>query len=515
VEKRNVLMKAIIIGSGMSGLTAAATLASAGVQVTVMEQFATPGGVTATLQEGGFGWDLGPLILEGFGPGDPATLILEDLGVLARVKTVREDRGLAFPDFALWKPEQYGGPYWRRDRLAEWFPDESQNLQRYYRFYDQVIDLMTLAKRAESAAGLNQALYKLRLALAFQPLRSKAGWTAQQLMDHYFRRPELKALFTAIVADFTTRPSEFPALGVPSIHLETAFDKRIPAEPGSRSARHGYFYIMGGCQTLVDAVLFALESAGGSLKTNTRVARIRVQDQRVTGVELEDGSFEAADLVVASGGARETFFGLLGREHLPADFCAKIDRTVFMESVLMVQLGIDFDPAPYQPAALCYYYGTYDLEGSLQRLRSGDFHGGKEGFLIYIPSRHSPDLAPPGCHAVTVYTVAPDQLREGSWELHGERLADQLLAEAERVLPGLRAHARVRVVLTPADFRRRVNQQHHSFGGTPPVIGNQSPHHRTPIEGLWFIGSQSESGGGVARVMVGGQKAALQMLGKL
>jgi phytoene dehydrogenase-like protein len=135
--------------------------------------------------------------------------------------------------------------------------------------------------------------------------------------------------------------------------------------------------------------------------------------------------------------------------------------------------------------------------------------------LIYIPSRHSPDLAPPGCHAVTVYTVAPDQLREGSWELHGERLADQLLAEAERVLPGLRAHARVRVVLTPADFRRRVNQQHHSFGGTPPVIGNQSPHHRTPIEGLWFIGSQSESGGGVARVMVGGQKAALQMLGKL
>ena len=59
----------------------------------------------------------------------------------------------------------------------------------------------------------------------------------------------------------------------------------------------------------------------------------------------------------------------------------------------MVQLGIDFDPRPYQPAALCYYYGTHDLEDSIDRLRAGDYHEGKEGFLIYVPSLHSPELA--------------------------------------------------------------------------------------------------------------------------
>ena len=35
------------------------------------------------------------------------------------------------------------------------------------------------------------------------------------------------------------------------------------------------------------------------------------------------------------------------------------------------------------------------------------------------------------------------------------------------------------------------------FGGYCPMLGRSGAPHRTPIEGLWFIGSQSESGPGV------------------
>ncbi len=204
-------------------------------------------------------------------------------------------------------------------------------------------------------------------------------------------------------------------------------------------------------------------------------------------------SIESADLVLASGGMKEVFFDLVGREHLPAELVSQIEGNRLMESVLMVQLGIDLDPTPFQPAALCYYYKTQDLESAVHRLRSGDYHEGEDGFLIYVPSLHSPSLAPAGKYALTIYTVAPDRLVEGSWSERKEELADKLVAAAEAHIPMLRQHTKTRLILTPEDFRRRTHQKHHSFGGVPPVMGNSPPAHKTPIENLWFIGAQSES----------------------
>jgi phytoene dehydrogenase-like protein len=136
----------------------------------------------------------------------------------------------------------------------------------------------------------------------------------------------------------------------------------------------------------------------------------------------------------------------------------------------------------------------------------------KDGFLIYVPSLHSPQLAPSGKHAMTIYTVTPDRLAESSWTDRREELADKLVSEAERIIPGLHEHILTRVILTPDDFRQRTHVQHHSFGGIPPVIGNHPPPHRTPIEGLWFIGAQSESSGGVMKVMDGARKVTRKIL---
>ena len=173
----------------------------------------------------------------------------------------------------------------------------------------------------------------------------------------------------------------------------------------------------------------------------------------------------------------------------------------------MVHLGVDMDVTPYQDVALNYYYGTYDIDRGVARTRNADYHEGKDGFLIYIPSLHSPDMAPPGQHAVTVYTIAPNKL-EGGWESRRQEMTDKLLHEAEQVIPGLREHARVIVSMTPRDFSERTYMlDHHSFGGVCPVMGKSGAPHKTPFDGLWFIGSQSETAGGVANVVTGARKA--------
>ncbi|MFN2219357.1 MAG: phytoene desaturase family protein, partial [Anaerolineae bacterium] len=209
-----------------------------------------------------------------------------------------------------------------------------------------------------------------------------------------------------------------------------------------------------------------------------------------------------------SGGAKETFFRLVGREHLPPDFAQNVENLSLMDSVFMVHLGVDFDPTPYVHGVCTYYYGTYDIETALADALSGVYHEGRDGFVVHIPSLHSPEMAPPGHHAMTIYTICPDTLKTGDWDSLKDQYADALIDYAERHIPGLREHVRVREIMTPQDFRARTHLDHHAFGGIAPVMGAWQVPHETPLEGLWFVGAQSESGGGVNSVMPGAYRTA-------
>jgi phytoene dehydrogenase-like protein len=155
----------------MAGLTAAAYLSRHGCQVDVLEQADRIGGVTATLRKEGFAWDLGPLMVEGFAPGEPVGDILAELGCADRVELLRADRGIAFPDYRVFRPPEYLGPYWRREKLKEDFPHEAEGLDRYYHFYDTMLDLMTLARQVEGAGLLRSLPLKARMALLFRRVR--------------------------------------------------------------------------------------------------------------------------------------------------------------------------------------------------------------------------------------------------------------------------------------------------------------------------------------------------------
>ena len=503
-----------VIGSGMAGLTAGAYLARDGHTVTVYEQYHQPGGVTATISREGFSWDLGPLLLEGFGPQEAGTRILTEIGVPAPrargLATEPSDRGIVFPDFALWKPQGYQGAMWRKVNLRRLFPEEARSLDRYYRFYRRMYRLVTLNRRSEMRDGRAAALDKLRMVLNFLLVKGFSTRSAAELMEHFFDSPKLRAVYTGILADLMVAPSEFPALGVPLFNLESAFDSRNPERGERPGPRAVYRYIRGGCGSLVKAALDALADAGGVVRTSATVTRITVEGGKATGVVV-DGKSEPADIVVSTAGARETFYDLLGADQLPAEYRSVVDGQVQMESVFMVHLGLDREPA--QPSALCYYYGTYDVEKGVHDVRADRYHDGADGFVLYIPSRHSPEMAPPGCAAVTIYTVAPNHIQGTDWEEGKERYADHLVACAEKHIPGIAAAARTRVIVTPADFRRRVRQRHHSFGGIAPVRDRPNPSYRTPIPNLWFAGSQSQGGGGVLGVMKGARAMVKEMRG--
>ena len=69
-----------------------------------------------------------------------------------------------------------------------------------------------------------------------------ASWSAETLScGHFFQRPELKAIFTGILADFVVLPSWFPGLGIARMQSRDVFRPQdSPAAEPSRSADRLY-----------------------------------------------------------------------------------------------------------------------------------------------------------------------------------------------------------------------------------------------------------------------------------
>ena len=226
------------------------------------------------------------------------------------------------------------------------------------------------------------------------------------------------------------------------------------------------------------------------------------------GVVVGEDQQYPADVVIASGGAKETFLKLVGETLLPDEFIQKVKQQPLMDSVFMVHLGLDFDPSEYVHGPVTYFYGTYDLEDAIIEASQGIYHGGEKGFVVHIPSLHSPEMAPGGHHAMTIYTICPDHLAEGNWQERKEAYADQLIGCAERYIPGLSQHVHTCHILSPDEFRKITHLEHHAFGGLAPKMNTPRVPHQTPIQGLWFVGAQSESGGGVNSVIPAAWKVA-------
>ena len=501
-------MKVVIIGAGIGGLTFGACCARDGHEVIVIDKNKVPGGVLALASAGEFLFEQGPLILTDLLPEEPLGGFLESLGI--HLETVRDDRGLSTPDFALTAPEQYEGADWRKQRLKELFPKDSAGIDEYYRFYDALMEIRFLGGQKKSL--LNQ----LKMFLAFQKIKPYENMNCREFTEKLFSDERLRLVFNGILADFCADPEEVQCFTLPFVNTETAFDKRIPTEKKGKLYYPSYRYVVGGCQKIGEELCAYICQHGGRFLPETVVKKVLIEanpegsdkaKRRVSGVELADGSTIAADAVVGCGSARDFFTETVGLEYLDDDYRKILQEFRPMEAVFMLHLGVDFDPSQYQKQSLCYYYGSYDLHGAVEKLRTGVYHEGKDGYLIYFPDRHAPEFAPEGYHCVTIYTVCPDRLKEGDWASQKEAFADQLIRLAEEHLPGLSEHIVAKKIMTAEEYRTLTHMKKSSFGGVVPIWKQQNPPHITPVKNLFFVGQQSENGGGVPVVALGALEA--------
>ena len=84
--------------------------------------------------------------------------------------------------------------------------------------------------------------------------------------------------------------------------------------------------VRGGMGAIASALAGSAEGYGATIRTSVEVSRVMVEHGQAVGVELADGSIERARAVVSNADPKRTFLRLVGRDALPADFLADVER---------------------------------------------------------------------------------------------------------------------------------------------------------------------------------------------
>lgn len=180
-------MKIVVIGAGLGGLTFGALAARDGHQVEIFDKNGAPGGVVALLEHEGFKFEQGPLLIGDMLETEPVYEFLKTLGIT--LETERADRGIVMPDYDMIHPDEYAGPYWRREKLKKLFPEQSKGIDAYYRLYEDVLEVRWLSMQPKSFAN------ELKKTLKMLKLAKYAKMNVDELTKHFFRDERICTLF--------------------------------------------------------------------------------------------------------------------------------------------------------------------------------------------------------------------------------------------------------------------------------------------------------------------------------
>jgi len=301
-------LDAIVVGSGIGGLSCASLMAKAGKRVLVLEKHYRPGGCTHAFTEvGENAFDSG-IHYVGGGPVMTGLLshIVSEPIELAQMGSEKD--GYLYDRFDLG-----GGPddmvdfRAGRDVLVEElvarYPHEESGIRRY------------MAAVEGAANGTNALMFSKfvpqrmpgRKALSRMLANIAQGYgrrTASEVVADYVNDPELRALLTGgQMIDWNLSPDKVSWLvsaGMMNYYVD------------------GGFYPTGGSNTIPERIIPVVEDAGGAVLCKATVDRVLMDDDsgRCVGVVMANGDEIRAPVVVSGVGYENTFEKMLSADDL-------------------------------------------------------------------------------------------------------------------------------------------------------------------------------------------------------
>ena len=283
----------------------------------------------------------------------------------------------------------------------------------------------------------------------------------------------------------------------------------------------------GGMGAISNAIAGALRESGGAIRTDAGVQQIIVKNGRAVGVALESGEEIFANIIVSNLDARRTFTGIIDPADLPEGILERARNFKIRGSSGKVNIALSGLPQfTGVPNNRYVNRGGQSFCGSMETLERA-YDCWKRGrwsddpFIeSVIPSAWDPTVAPAGQHWMSNFIqYCPAELADGPWtpekrDQFGQTVVDKI----ERYAPGFKdliVHMEVR---TPHEIEAEVGlTEGNIFQGELTIdqllFNRPFPgyaQYRMPVKSLYMCGSSTHPGGGVSSAC--GANAAREIL---
>jgi phytoene dehydrogenase-like protein len=495
----------VVIGGGHNGLVCAAYLARAGQRVLVLEAAATVGGAarSETIVPGfrvsacaHLLYGLHPRVIRelelrkhglDYAAADIATCVLGRDGAVLRLKGEAASGNVSPED-------QIALPALRRRLLKMARALRPMLLMQPPRLanrdFRQTLDL---AKLGLAIRGMGQDDMRDFLRIATM--------NVFDLVQDNFNSPLLQAAFAADAVLGTNMGPRSPGTVLTLLY-------RLIGEVGPIQAAAAL--PKGGMGAVTQALARAALHHGATIRTEARVRRILVEDDRATGVELENGEAIAARSIISNADPKTTMLTLIGARHLDAGFQRDIGKIRGKGNAAKLNLALSGRP-DFRGLTDADLGGRILLADSPAGIEA-QFDPSKYGawsphplMEITLPSVTDPDLAQNGGHVLSaVVQYAPYALK-GGWDAQKPHYLEVLLDRLESVAPGIRGLVLGHQLLTPLDLERDYGlpngHWHHGELAIDQLMMlrpiNGAARYAMPVAGVYLCGAGCHPGGGV------------------
>jgi phytoene dehydrogenase-like protein len=505
---------AIIVGGGHNGLVCAAYLAKAGKKVLVLEQRHILGGAAASDEIfPGFTFSVYSYVVSLFRPH-----IIRELELTRHGYQVipLECTFTPFPDGQ--SLTRCGDPEATRREIARFSPKDAEIAPR---FSIAMTKMASFIKHIIDAPSPDPASFRigeiaklLGLGRRFKKLDADDRYlftklmtmSAVEFLDLWFESDRLKGPMSVsgIIGTF---------LGVRSPGTAYVLLHHYMGEIDG--AFRSWGLSKGGTGGISLACARAARSFGAEIRTEAPVEQILIKDGSAAGVVVRGGHEIKSKTVISAVDPHQTFFKMVGEQHLDNGFMRQLKRFKYRGSSAKVNLAVDRLPefsckpgdGPHLKGDITIAPDVDYLEKAYDDAKYGDFS--KKPFLdIVIPSLTDPTVAPPGKHVISIFVqYAPYHLKEGAaqWPEKREALGDTVIDTLAEYCPNLKDSILHRQVVTPWDLEQDVGLTEgnifqgelslEQLGPFRPVAGWSR--YRTPVNNLWMCGSCVHPGGGI------------------